>query len=146
MAGAVPHLVHLQELDMKKEETYRRLMTCPNCLAIQELAILKGMLRKDYVIPPKLLCTNCGCGLDGKVAPEPKPEPEPETAFQVAARACVCGYLGEIWATAPWEEVETLDLIRSLRTFYNATLDLAFVTIVCGPCAERVDKLKEPTP
>ncbi len=56
---------------MKKKETYRRLVGCANCFGNQEFFVPKGLVWKEYVIPPETLCTNCGCRLDGKDTPKP---------------------------------------------------------------------------
>ncbi len=142
---------------MKKIETYRRLIGCPNCSSNQELHILKGVVKKDYVIPPETLCTNCGCRLDGKVAPDPKPPPEPETAFQGIVRKVVVARSGtENWLTVPWSEIERQwsFALSETRAAFNATLDLASATVFAeygmdpdGSIAcDMIKALKEPTP
>ncbi len=121
---------------MKKKETYRRLIGCPNCSDNQELFIPKGLVWKEYVIPPEALCTNCGCRLDGKDTPKPvehncdncehqpnavlycqfqptecryytpKPPEPAETAFQGTVRVFLTGQVG-LLKTRSWDYIKT---------------------------------------
>ena len=106
---------------MKKEETYRRLIGCPNCTDNQELTIPKGTAKKDYTIPPKTLCTNCGCRLDGKDTPEP------ETAIRLLVRQHLVRRNCAGATTKDWDWlVKTHPLtIKNYIAFSTDVLDLA---------------------
>ncbi len=139
---------------MKKTETYRLLMGCPNCAANEELNIPKTVIIKDYVIPSERLCTNCGCRLDGKVTPAPKPEPE--TAFQGMVRTALAHVNGKKFPDTdfidpvkyPWERLlsRQASSIEALRTFRNATLELAKKASWPGASRDAIQALKEPLP
>lgn len=131
----------------QKDETYRSLMMCPNCVEAQELFIPIGMPKKDYVISPEVVCKNCGCRLDGK----DKPKIPPETAFQGIARR----YFHAMWPhddylTRDWSSILNPSLINKkrlerLKPVFNATLGLA-IDVADGDChcASQIQALEEP--
>ncbi len=91
-------------------------------------------------------------GVRAKYAEE-APKPEPETAFQGVVRKALAKEEGDIWLTKPWDELKTVfpKTFRHISTVFNATVDLVDSEVgqaftCCGPCHQKIQALKEPTP